>query len=185
VTAEQEQHATGLMIRSQQGNARAYAELLTLLAGLARRYARGRVGDVPWVDDVAQEVLLSLHAARRTYDPRRPFAPWFYAILSSRLVDVIRRERRVAARERASDSLPEPRRASPRSAAADVIDMDAVLAALEALPARQRDVVRALKLEDASVRDVGARLGMSDSAVKVTAHRGYRALRRLLGGRDT
>jgi DNA-directed RNA polymerase specialized sigma24 family protein len=33
------------------------------------------------------------------------------------------------------------------------------------------------------VRDIARRLGLSESAVKVTAHRGYRALRRLLGGR--
>jgi DNA-directed RNA polymerase specialized sigma24 family protein len=39
-----------------------------------------------------------------------------------------------------------------------------------------------LKFDDASVREVGERLNMSDSAVKVTAHRGYRALRRLLKG---
>jgi DNA-directed RNA polymerase specialized sigma24 family protein len=34
------------------------------------------------------------------------------------------------------------------------------------------------------VREVAGRLNMSESAVKVTAHRGYRALRRLLGGTD-
>jgi DNA-directed RNA polymerase specialized sigma24 family protein len=44
--------------------------------------------------------------------------------------------------------------------------------------------VSALKLRDESVKDVSARLGMSSSAVKVTAHRGYRALRRLLGERQ-
>ena len=56
-------------------------------------------------------------------------------------------------------------------------------AALEALPARQREIVSALKLRDESVKEVSQRLGMTESAVKVTAHRGYRALRRLLGKR--
>jgi DNA-directed RNA polymerase specialized sigma24 family protein len=39
-----------------------------------------------------------------------------------------------------------------------------------------------MKFQDQSVRDVAGGLGMSESAVKVTAHRGYRVLKRLLGG---
>jgi RNA polymerase sigma-70 factor (ECF subfamily) len=57
-------------------------------------------------------------------------------------------------------------------------------AALQALPPRQREIVSALKLRDESVKEVSVRMGMTESAVKVTAHRGYRALRRLLGRRD-
>ena len=57
-------------------------------------------------------------------------------------------------------------------------------AALGTLPERQREIVSALKLRDESVKEVSERLGMTESAVKVTAHRGYRKLRRLLGGRE-
>ena len=52
--------------------------------------------------------------------------------------------------------------------------------AVAGLPERQRQVIELLKFEDLSVRDVAARLGMSEANVKVTAHRGYRALRRLI-----
>jgi len=184
MTPQQEHQAAGLMIRAQGGDTLAYAELLTLLAAAARQYTRNRVGDVPWLDDVAQETLLTVDRARRTYDPRRPFAPWFYAILSSRMIDVLRKERRVSTREVGSDALPDAPSSAPARDAADEIDFGRVKAALDALPARQRDVVSALKLRDESVKEIGARLGMSESAVKVTAHRGYRALRRLLGGRE-
>jgi RNA polymerase sigma-70 factor (ECF subfamily) len=185
MTSQQESQATSLMIRTQDGDLLACAELLTMLAGAARRFARGRLGDVPWLDDVVQETLLSVHGARRTYDRRRPFAPWFYAILSSRLIDVLRKERRVASREIVSDVLPDSYAAATGGASRrDDVDFDLVKAALAALPARQREVVSALKLEDESVKDVSRRLGMSESAVKVTAHRGYRALRRYLGRRD-
>jgi RNA polymerase sigma-70 factor, ECF subfamily len=182
VTPDQEVEARRLMIDAQRGDALAYAQLLTTLLPLARRYARSRVGDHACVEDAAQEALLSLHRARHTYDPTRPFAPWFYAIVSSRFVDVIRRERRIESREHVPDILPEP---APDSVAdRGDVDFDRVRAALSALPARQREVIAALKLEDQSVREIGARLGMSESAVKVTAHRGYKALRRMLGGRD-
>ena len=185
MTPQQESQATVLMTRALDGDALAYAELLTLLANTARRYARGRLGDVAWLDDVVQETLLSIHGARRTYDVRRPFAPWFYAILSSRLIDSLRKERRVRARELVADALPEP--AAVAAAAGDPrgdVDFELVRSALDALPPRQREIVSALKLRDESVKDVSRRMGMSESAVKVTAHRAYKALRRFLGGRD-
>lgn len=186
MTAQQEQEATALMIRAQEGDGHAYAALLTMLSSTARKYARNRLGEVAWLDDVMQETLLTIHAARHTYDPRRPFAPWFYAILSSRMIDVLRKEKRVRSREFASDALPE---VSPQSTlvqeASDPLDARRLETALDALPDRQREIVRALKLKDESVKDVSERLGMSPSAVKVAAHRGYKALRRLLGGKES
>jgi len=185
MTSQQEEQATALIIRAQQGDSIAYAALLTLPRATARQYARNRLGNVSWIDDVAQETLVTVHTARRTYDPRRPFAPWFYAILSSRLIDVLRKERRVSAREVGADALPEPRREDRSDAgAASGVDTEEVHAALGALPERQREIVSALKLRDESVKEVSERLGMTESAVKVTAHRGYRKLRRLLGGRE-
>jgi RNA polymerase sigma-70 factor (ECF subfamily) len=185
MTSDQERQATDLMIRAQHGDQLAYAELLTLLAVTARRYTRHRFGDVPWIDDVAQETLVSVDAARRTYDRTRPFGPWFYAILSRRLIDVLRKVRRVSAREIGADVLPEFGEQGGVPDSRDALDVDQIKAALATLPARQREIVSALKVRDESVREIGQRLGMTESAVKVTAHRGYRALRRLLGGRDT
>ena len=186
MTAGQEQEATALMIRAQQGDAVAYATLLTVLASTARQYVRNRVGDVAWLDDVAQETLITIHKARRTYDSRRPFAPWFYAILSSRMIDVLRKEKRVGAREIGTDAIPEGSvEAPPARGGSAAVDPQVLKTALEALPDRQREIVTALKLNDESVKDVSERLGMSQSAVKVTAHRGYKALRRFLGGKES
>jgi RNA polymerase sigma-70 factor (ECF subfamily) len=186
MTAQQEQEATALMIRAQQGDAVGYATLLTVLASSAKHYVRHRFGSVPWLDDVAQETLLSIHTARHTYDSRRPFAPWFYAILSSRMIDVLRKERRVSAREFGTDLLPEPAlHATSGDPGAAAMDSAHLKSALDTLPDRQREIVSALKLQDESVREVSERLGMSESAVKVAAHRGYKALRRLLGGKTS
>ena len=173
------------MIRAQQGDGAAYAALLTVLASTAKQYVRNRFGDVPWMEDVAQETLLTIHSARRTYDPRRPLAPWFYAILASRTIDVLRKDRRVRAREIATGILPEQvSPATPGGEHAAALNGRELRRALDALPNRQREIVSALKLRDESVKDISERLGMSPSAVKVTAHRGYKALRRLLGGKD-
>jgi RNA polymerase sigma-70 factor (ECF subfamily) len=166
---------------AQDGRGDAYADLLVLLTAVSRRYVLSRLGRAPWVEDVVQETLLSVHVARHTYDRHRPFAPWFYAILKSRLIDAVRRERRTAGREIAGQGLPEP--SSTESTVGDEIDVEAIRRALASLPERHRQVIHGLKYRDESVRDVAGRLGLSEAAVKVTAHRGYRMLKRLLGGR--
>jgi RNA polymerase sigma-70 factor (ECF subfamily) len=168
------------MRRAQAGDQDSYAELLALLTSVTRQFTRRKSGAVPWVEDVVQETLISVHKARHTYDGSRPFAPWFYAIAAHRVVDVYRRERRVTSREQAGDVLPEPVPVRVIDREGDV-DMDAVRAALAALSPRQREIVESLKLRDESVRDLATRLGMSESAVKVTAHRAYQALKKLLG----
>ena len=181
MTADQDRQSASLMRLAQTGDQIAYASLLALLTSICRRFARARLGDVVWIDDVVQETLIAVHGARHTYDPGRPFAPWFYAIASNRMIDVLRRERRVKARELSGDTLPDVPGAS--AAVRDDIDIDAIHAAVASLPPRQREVIEELKFRDQSVREVAGRLNMTESAVKVTAHRGYRVLKRLLGER--
>src|SRR5262245_30897277 len=92
---------------AQDGDQLAYASLLALLTSVTRHFVRRRLGSVMWVDDVVQETLMTVHAARRTYDARRPFGPWFYAIATNRMIDGIRRERRVRAHEMTGNELPD------------------------------------------------------------------------------
>ena len=168
------------MLRAQHGEEEAYAELLVLLTTATRSYVRWRVGRlVPWIDDAVQETLVAVHHARHTFDGRRPFAPWFYAIARNRFVDVVRREQRVRQHEIPGAVWPEV--ASATDDRASRVDMDGIQQALASLPSRQREVVEAIKLRDESVRDIAARLDMTMTSVKVTAHRGYRTLKRLLG----
>ena len=168
------------MRRAQEGEEEAYAELLVLLTAATRSYVWSRVGaPVPWIDDVVQETLIAVHHARHTFDGRRPFAPWFYAIARNRFVDVLRREQRVRRHEFVGDGWPDLECAT--NDVTSRVDMDAVQRALASLPPRQREIVEAIKLRDESVRDIAARLDMTITSVKVTAHRGYRTLRRLLG----
>lgn len=181
MTSTQEALAGDLMRRAQGGDEAAYVELLVLLTREARRYVRGKLGaDAAMVDDVVQETLVSVHRARHTWHGQRGIAPWFYAIAHSRLVDGIRRQRRRGLLEVGVDVLPEPRQPRAETSGPDV-DIDAVRSALAALPPRQREVVEAIKLRDESTREIATRLGMTVPAVKVTAHRGYLALRRMLG----
>lgn len=52
--------------------------------------------------------------------------------------------------------------------------------ALQRLTSNQRQAVEMLKLGGYSVKEVSEETGMSESSVKVNAHRGYKNLRKLL-----
>lgn len=181
MTPEQEHELALLMAASQRGDRSAYEALLQGLSHVVSLYVRRRVGAAVWVDDVVQEVLLSIHRARHTWNPERPFAPWFYAVLQSRLIDAIRQQKRTAAWEEPMDTTP-PVVWSPTPEAATIARADLVQAMRQLSPA-QRLVIERLKLDEMSVRDVARETGMSESNVKVTAHRGYAALKRYLAGK--
>lgn len=172
------------MRRAQTGDEDAYAMLLTDLAALAQRVARGRMGASPSLDDVVQMTLLSVDRARHTFDAERALGPWFYAILRRRIIDVQRQMGRIARAEVAMDTPPDGFVGRETDTSAGV-DIDLVRQALAQLPPRQRDIVTAIQLRDEPTRSIAARLDMSQAAVKVAAHRGYKVLRRLLGGATT
>jgi RNA polymerase sigma-70 factor (ECF subfamily) len=165
------------MVAAQRGDARAYEHLLEALLPFVRGIVGSRLRDPAAAEDVTQEVLLSIHTARHTYRSERPLLPWVRAIARNAVVDQLRRAGRRREVEldpvaHAPHETPDPlaRRLSP-----------GLERALQSLPASQREAVTLLKVEGLSVTDAAARLGVSPGALKLRAHRGYRALRDLLG----
>jgi RNA polymerase sigma-70 factor (ECF subfamily) len=171
-----EQRLSALMVRAQGGDRQAYRALLEDVERLVRELARRRVPDA--CDDVVQETMLAVHCARHTYDPSRPFGPWLYAIARHRMADALRREQR---RRRLVDSARDAASLGdePRDHRHDA---RVLRRALSYLSAQQRSIIEKLKLAEYSVAEVSQQTGLSASAVKVSAHRGYRKLRVLLGG---
>ena len=171
-----DQQLSELMRKAQDGDARAYETLLLEMTSLIRSFARTRLQQVDWVEDVAQEALLSIHRDRHTYDPARPFLPWMYAIARHRLLDFVQKRRRQMEKEvPAETGVEEPAREDPHPEPIRILRR-----ALALLSAKQREVIRMLKLEGFSVLEISRRTGMSQSSVKVTAHRGYKKLRKLM-----
>ena len=171
------------MAAAQDGDADAYRRLLHGITPLLRRVAARRLygASAADVEDVVQDVLLSLHAVRHTYDPARPFVPWLMAIERHRLGDWIRRSRRRAS-EIAVNSLEE----TFADQAANTEDEEAfdgreIHAAVAGLPKAQRTAIELLKLNEMSLKEAAARTGMTETALKVATHRGMKTLRRLFG----
>jgi RNA polymerase sigma factor (sigma-70 family) len=168
-----------LMRRTQGGSEGAYGELLQECPPLITRMIRRQMPGVSLADqeDVLQEVLISLHAARATYDPARPFIPWLKTIVTNRAIDFMRRQKRTAAHILTGDWAVEIADDAASEATSRYDAVDAVQRAIRALPAGQRSAIELLKLREMSLREAAAVTGMSISALKASVHRGVRSLR--------
>jgi RNA polymerase sigma factor (sigma-70 family) len=179
---DQERDWGALMRAAQDGDAAAYARLLREAAPFVRTLARRRFRDEHLIEDVVQEVLLSVHRARRTYDPARPFKPWLTAIANRRIIDALRRKVRQGEHEVHDDLAyetfvdPQSNREAEASAAAQL-----VTSALEGLPAGQREALELVKLKDMSLNEASALTGQSVGGLKVSVHRAIKALKARLG----
>jgi RNA polymerase sigma-70 factor (ECF subfamily) len=178
-----EERLAGLMRSAQGGDSNAYAALMRELAVRVRQIVRHRRAFLEHADveDLVQDVLLSVHAVRATYDATRPFIPWLLAITRNRLADGARRYARHGAYEVAVDDL-EVTFFSERTNTMTTTygDPDALRQAIAELPAGQRSAIEMLKLREMSLKEAAAASGSSVGALKVATHRAMDALRRKL-----
>ena len=145
--------------------------------GLVDRFNRSASGK-PAADDLTQAAFLSLVKARERFRAGARFKPWLYAIALNAARDWRRRHREVLTRE---GTLPTTLAAEPASQSDAGLEK-AVRAALNELPANQREAILLHRYEGLSFAEVAEALGASETAVKVRAHRGYERLRVKLRG---
>jgi RNA polymerase sigma factor (sigma-70 family) len=184
---EQEQRLAALMRAAQAGDKSAYTALLCALVPLVKVTVRQRFGFLQPqdIDDLVQDVLLSLHATRATYDPARPFLPWLMAIARNRMADGARRYVRRAVHEVPSEQPVETFPAEDANRSANGYgDAEALAQAMTKLPHSQRQAIELMKLREMSLKEAAAATGTSVGALKVAVHRGISALRKALGTKD-
>ena len=178
-----EERLAGLMRSAQSGDSNAYAALMQELAARIRQIVRHRRAFLEHADveDLVQDVLLSVHAVRATYDATRPFIPWLLAITRNRLADGARRYARHGAYEVAVDDLDVTFFSERTNTMTTTYgDPDALKEAIAELPASQRNAIELLKLKEMSLKEAAAASGSSVGALKVATHRAMDALRRKL-----
>ena len=165
-----------LMQASLDGNAAAHRALLSALVPVLRRYLSRRVVSAADVEDLVQDVLIAVHTRRASYDRDRPFGPWLFAIARYRMIDHFRRARHDVALDDLGDLLSD---GGFEDAVSARLDVDAALATLSP---KQAATIRATKVEGLSVAETAARDGLSEADVKVSVHRGLKALASRLRG---
>ncbi len=166
------------MIAAQAGDAGAYEAFLRDLAPDLLAYLRRRLPNAEDAHDVLQDALVNLHRSRHTYDPVRPVEPWAFAIALYAAIDHRRRTSRLGVHEALDEA--DERASSGRHACGRVVDLAGLVdfgRAIRALPALQREAFELLQLDGLSVEAAASRSGTTPGALKVRAHRAYKALR--------
>jgi RNA polymerase sigma-70 factor (ECF subfamily) len=162
---------TGLMRSANAGDGVAYHRLLKSVAPVLRAAARrglARAGQaVDQAEDIVQDILFAVHLKRHTWDANAPFAPWLFAIARNKLIDALRRRGR-----RVFVNIDDFAETIPSEPLAEAVPAGEVAVHLDGLPARQRDVLQSIAVDQASIKETAAKFSMSEGAVRVALHRG-------------
>ncbi len=136
-------------------------------------YVCSIVRDEHEAEDVTQLIFAKLMTALARYEPRTvPFSAWILRIAHNAAIDHMRARRAVPCEEVRSPELEDSSLARERS--------QDLRAALEKLPAEQRDVIVMRFVLGLSPGEIAVRLGRSEDAIHGLQHRGRVTLRREL-----
>lgn len=184
------------MERYVDGDRRAFEELHVALSHRLRGFLLKLVHDEPACDDLLQLTLLKAHLARDRFrvpggDPDGAVQAWYFAIARNVAMDFLRDRHRSKKREAGGSddgndpvgTLPDPTPTAQEhgeQVEAEAIIVEEVRAAIARLPPKQREVVELHKLRGMSMADIASRLQVREGAIRVRAHRAYKALAKLL-----
>ena len=173
-----EQRWSGLMVNAQMGNESDYHKLLTELTNVIYSFLRSRFGNHHFIEDCVQDTLIAIHQARHTYDQRRPFRPWLFAIVRHKAIDTLRKQhtREKAARRYEGVKGIISEAISHNEPESEIINGRL----LESLPVDYREVLVLTKIIGFSVSESAKKLGISESLVKVRVYRAIRKLSKMM-----
>jgi RNA polymerase sigma factor (sigma-70 family) len=151
-----------------------------------RAFVRRQVDDLGEAEDIVQEAFLELVSAYRLFEPVEHVAAWLVRVARNRIIDRFRRAARSGAVPDPvplSDALaqwPAPATDGPEAAYERDLLGEELAAALEELPAQQREVFVAHELEGRSFRELAGSSGVSINTLLGRKHAAVRHLRRRL-----
>ncbi len=163
-----------LLCAGQKGDSLAYAQFLNHVSPILLRMVARRVGAAD-VEDIVQEILISMHKARHTYDGERPIMPWIVAIARFRISDHLRKH--YAQMQHQTTDIAEL-----ENILADVTEVPAdhesmIDELLQDVPEKHKHILTLMHMQGFTAKEVGAKLNMKESAVKVAAHRAMKKIR--------
>ena len=171
---------TALMVGALDGDADAYRRLLIALQTRLTAFFGRRLGDArSETEDLVQDTLMAVHVKRATFDRSQPVTAWVFAIARYKLIDHYRR----TGRRRFTDIDDEPGLFADDASIAAEARLD-LARGFDGLASGTRDLVVSVKIKEEPIADVARRTGLSEGAVKVAVHRGFRKLAERLGRKD-
>jgi RNA polymerase sigma-70 factor (ECF subfamily) len=155
------------------GDQRSYQNFLSQISQIIRIVVAKKITSAD-VEDVVQEVLISIHKARHTYDLNRPLMPWLMAIANFRITDYLRKH---YAKMRHKTSDIEEFVDILADVTNEPVGNELVDEMLALIDLKQRKILTMLYIEGHTAREVGRAIGMNESAVKVAAHRAVKKIK--------
>jgi RNA polymerase sigma-70 factor (ECF subfamily) len=165
------------LVEAAQRDPSKFAELYERHFDRVYAYVVLRVRKRDAAEDVTSDVFHKALAALPQYEWRgAPFGAWLLRIASNVIID---RWKRWAREPAGSDLLPE-QVAEPEVEHVD--QLARVFELVDDLPADQRTVIVERYVEERSIREVAARLGKSEGAIKQLQFRALQTLRKAMEG---
>ena len=167
-----------LAILAAQGEEDAVEELVRRYSDPARRACLAILKDPEGADDAAQDGFLAALSGLGTYDPGRPFGPWFLRIVANAARDRLRREK-----VRLTDAIPVDAQSSeelPDKASVRTNLREDLQAALNQLPERQRLAVVLFEVEGYSHAEIAEILEVPAGTVRSDVSHARKKLRELI-----
>lgn len=167
---------TARLVRGDNG---AFEQLVRLYQAPVARLAQRLLGWNSDVDDIVQDVFLTLFEGARTFRGESSPWTWLCQITINRCRSQQRREaRRSQLRRLLQGPAPQATPADHILAAAEALQ--AVQAAVGSLPPRDREVVVLFYLENQSAEQIGRLVGSRVNTVHMRLHRARAKLRKML-----
>ena len=165
-----------LVRRACAGEVSAFEQLVRCHAAMAIGAAFRITRDQGLAEDAAQEAFLKAFRALPAYREQQSFTGWLRTITVRCALDTVRRRRPEVRIERKEEQkfLVDDRFEKRQE------DYSRLRQALSQLPARDREIILALKADGQSVAEVAQGLAMTKTGVRVRAHRALKKLRRIL-----
>jgi RNA polymerase sigma-70 factor (ECF subfamily) len=154
------------------GDAVAYRRFLGALLDLLRAYFRHRLTGVEDVEDLVQEAVFAIHDRRHTFSGHVPITAWIHAIARYKLMDWLR-EHAAERDERVELDDDVPLLTYGHRTWEVHYDLQRLL---QELPEKQRRAIMHVRIWGSSVREAAMQMGITESDVKVSVHRGLKAL---------
>jgi RNA polymerase sigma-70 factor (ECF subfamily) len=157
-----EEPQAALVRAAAAGDVAAFEQVVRSTLGPLRRYLRHLVGDAALADDLAQDVLVKVHAQLHTYRFESRFLTWVFRIARNAALD----DRRADTRRRRREE-----RAAVAAVATDPEVAGEVAFAIASLPPELREPLLLLEICGFTYAEVGELLRIPEGTAKSRVHR--------------
>lgn len=170
----------GLVSRAQNGEVEAFALLYREYFGQIYRYTYLRVGQIQQAEDITQEVFLKVLDSIGSYRyTGAPFGSWLFRIAHNLIIDHYRKSKKEFTL--LTESIVSVEHDDPARTLESSMEAQAVKAAIETLPPKQKEVISMRFGAEMSVAETAKAAGKTEGTIKKLQFEALAKLRRLIG----